>query len=221
MNSGVQYLMKKNGIEVVFGHANSRRWSIKCHAIRQYGDKRIGTSRTLRRNTSFSQQGPVQEKFLPYRLMEKTSLITGSVLQETRPKRLLIAGAGAIGVELPTSITTWGHRSTWWNFLDRIVPIEDEEIQATGAFIQKSWHQVRTSASVARVEQGSEALKVHLKTARKSEVVEVDQVLSSVGITGNIEDLGLESVGIETERGFIKPTSFHVRGYGAFMRSAT
>ena len=88
---------------------------------------------------------------------------------------------------------------------DRIVPIEDEDVskQLARSF-KKAGIKVSTGATVERVEEDGKTLKVHLKTSRKKEVIDVDQVLSSVGIMGNIEDLGLEDVGVETDRGFIK-----------------
>ena len=126
------------------------------------------------------------------------------MLQETRPARLLIAGAGAIGVEFAYFYHHMGTEVHLVELQNRIVPIEDEDVskQLARSF-KKAGIKVSTGATVERVEDGK-TLKVHLKTSRKKEVIEVDQVLSSVGITGNIEDLGLEDVGVETDGGFIK-----------------
>ncbi|MCY4204820.1 MAG: FAD-dependent oxidoreductase, partial [Bacteroidetes bacterium] len=96
---------------------------------------------------------------------------------------------------------------------DRIVPIEDGDVskQLARSF-KKAGIKVSTGATVEHVEEKSNVLKVSLKTSRKNEVIEVDQVLSSVGITGNIEDLGLEKAGIKTDRGFIETDEFSRTG---------
>jgi len=218
MNSGVQYLMKKNGIEVVFGHAKlSGGGALSVTPSVNMDNKRIGTSCTLKAKHIILATGARAREIPPLPIDGKNVIdYRGALLQEKRPKRLLIAGAGAIGVEFAYFYHHMGTQVHLVELLDRIVPIEDEDVskQLTRSF-KKAGIKVRTSASVARVEKGNGALKVHLKTTRKSDVVEVDQVLSSVGITGNIEELGLESVGIETERGFIKTDEFsrtRVRG---------
>ncbi len=218
MNSGVQYLMKKNGIEVVFGHAKLvEGGALSVTPSVNMDDKRIGTARTLRAKHIILATGARAREIPPLPIDGKNIIdYRGALLQETRPNCLLIAGAGAIGVEFAYFYHHMGTQVHLVELLDRIVPIEDEDVskQLARSF-KKAGIKVHTSASVERVEQGGDALKVHLKTARKKEVVEVDQVLSSVGITGNIEDLGLEKVGIETDRGFIKTDEFsrtQVRG---------
>lgn len=211
MNSGVQYLMKKNGIEVVFGHAKlAGDGALSVTPSVNMDDKRIGKARTLRAKHIILATGARAREIPPLPIDGKNIIdYRGALLQETRPNRLLIAGAGAIGVEFAYFYHHMGTQVHLVELLDRIVPIEDKDVskQLARSF-KKAGIKVRTSASVERVEQGSDALKVHLKTARKKEVIEVDQVLSSVGITGNIEDLGLEKVGIETDRGFINTDEF-------------
>ncbi len=207
MNSGVQYLMKKNNIEVVFGHAKlTGSGSLSVSPSVDMDGKKVGHARKLKAKHIILATGARAREIPPLPIDgEKIIDYKGAMLQKTPPARLLIAGAGAIGVEFAYFYHHMGTKVHLVELLDRIVPIEDEDVskQLVRSF-KKAGIQVSTSATVERVEEDGKTLKVHLKTSRKNEVIEVDQVLSSVGITGNIEDLGLEDVGVETDRGFIK-----------------
>ena len=207
MNSGVQYLMKKNNIEVVFGHASLiGKGSLKVTPSVDMDGKKIGSDRTLKAKHIILATGARAREILSLPIDGENIIdYKGAMLQEKRPDRLLIAGAGAIGVEFAYFYHHMGTKVHLVELLDRIVPIEDEDVskQLARSF-KKAGIKVSTGTTVERVEKNGDTLKVHLKTSSKKEVVEVDQVLSSVGITGNIEDLGLEDVGIETDRGSIK-----------------
>jgi len=211
MNSGVQFLMKKNNIEVVFGHAKlTGDGSLNVTPSVDMDGKKVGTSRTLKAKHIILATGARAREIPPLPVDGKNVIdYKGALLQTTRPKRLLIAGAGAIGVEFAYFYHHMGTQVHLVELQDQIVPIEDEDVskQLARSF-KKAGIKVRTGATVERVEEKSGVLKVNLKTSRKNEVVEVDQVLSSVGITGNIEDLGLEKVGIKTGRGFIETDEF-------------
>ena len=207
MNSGVQYLMKKNNIEVIFGHAKlTGSGALSVSPSVDMDGKKVGRARKLKAKHIILATGARAREIPPLPIDgEKIIDYKGAMLQETRPARLLIAGAGAIGVEFAYFYHHMGTQVHLVELQDRIVPIEDEDVskQLARSF-KKAGIKVSTGATVERVEEDGETLKVHLKTSRKKEVVEVDQVLSSVGITGNIEDLGLEDVGVETDGGFIK-----------------
>ena len=207
MNSGVQYLMKKNNIDVVFGHAKlTGNGSLSVSPSVDMDGKKVGRARELKAKHIILATGARAREIPPLPIDgEKIIDYKGAMLQETRPSRLLIAGAGAIGVEFAYFYHHMGTEVHLVELQDRIVPIEDEDIskQLARSF-KKAGIKVSTSATVERVEEDGKTLKVHLKTSRKNEVIEVDQVLSSVGITGNIENLGLEDVGVETDLGFIK-----------------
>lgn len=207
MNSGVQYLMKKNNIEVVFGHAKlTGNGSLGVSPSVDMDGKKVGGARKLKAKHIILATGARAREIPPLPIDgEKIIDYKGAMLQETQPDRLLIAGAGAIGVEFAYFYHHMGTEVHLVELQDRIVPIEDEDVskQLARSF-KKAGIKVSTSATVERVEEDGKTLKVHLKTSRKNEVIEVDQVLSSVGITGNIENLGLEDVGVETDRGFIK-----------------
>ena len=206
MNSGVQYLMKKNNIEVIFGHAKlTGGGALSVSPSVDMDGKKVGRTRKLKAKHIILATGARAREIPPLPIDgEKIIDYRGAMLQETRPDRLLIAGAGAIGVEFAYFYHHMGTEVHLVELQNRIVPIEDEDVskQLARSF-KKAGIKVSTGATVERVEDGK-TLKVHLKTSRKKEVIEVDQVLSSVGITGNIEELGLEDVGIETDGGFIK-----------------
>ncbi len=206
MNSGVQYLMKKNNIEVIFGHAKlTGSGALSVSPSVDMDGKKVGRTRKLKAKHIILATGARAREIPPLPIDgEKIIDYRGAMLQETRPDRLLIAGAGAIGVEFAYFYHHMGTEVHLVELQNRIVPIEDEDVskQLARSF-KKAGIKVSTGATVERVEDGK-TLKVHLKTSRKKEVIEVDQVLSSVGITGNIEELGLEDVGIETDGGFIK-----------------
>lgn len=207
MNSGVQFLMKKNNIKVVFGHAKlSAPGTLSIAPSVDMDGKKIGHACHLKAKHIILATGARAKEILPLPIDGKKIIdYRGALLQETRPKRLLIAGAGAIGVEFAYFYHHMGTEVHLVELQDRIVPIEDEDVskQLARSF-KKAGIKVSTGATVERVEEGEDTLKVHLKTPRKNVVIEVDQVLSSVGITGNIEDMGLEEIGVKTDRGFIK-----------------
>ena len=207
MNGGVQFLMKKNNIEVVFGHAKlTGSGFLSVTPSVDMDGKQIGSERKFQAKHIILATGARAREIPPLPIDgEKIIDYKGAMLQKTQPARLLIAGAGAIGVEFAYFYHHMGTQVHLVELQDRIVPIEDADVskQLARSF-KKAGIKVSTGATVERVEEDGETLKVHLKSSRKNEVIEVDQILSSVGITGNIEDLGLEEVGIETERGFIK-----------------
>ena len=207
MNAGVQFLMKKNKIEVVFGHAKfTGKNSLSVTPSVDMDGKKIGTKRSLTAKHIIIATG-ARAREIPSLPIDGETILDykGAMLQKTRPSRLLIAGAGAIGVEFAYFYHHMGTNVHLVELQNHIVPIEDEDVSKQLArSYKKAGIKVSTRTTVERVEREGKALKVHLKTGQKNQVVEVDQVLSSVGVTGNIEDLGLEKIGIETDRGFIK-----------------
>ncbi|MCY4223803.1 MAG: dihydrolipoyl dehydrogenase [Bacteroidetes bacterium] len=215
MNVGVGFLMKKNKIEVVYGHAKLMgNGSISVTPSIDMDGKEIGEIRTLQAKHIILATGARAREIPPLPIDgEKIVDYKGAMLQQKRPDRLLIAGAGAIGVEFAYFYRHMGTDVHLVELQDRIVPIEDEDVSKQLArSYKKSGIKISTGASVDRVEEDGHSLKVHLKSSTKSESVQVDQVLSSVGITGNIEDLGLKSIGVKTERGFIKTDEFSRTG---------
>jgi dihydrolipoamide dehydrogenase len=131
------------------------------------------------------------------------------MMQKTRPGSLVIVGAGAIGVEFAYFYHNMGTKVTIVEVMDRLVPVEDVDVsKELGRQYKKMGIDVMTGAQVMSVDTSGKTLKVHIKTAKGEQVVETDQVLSAVGVTGNVENLGLEALGIEFDRGSILTDEF-------------
>lgn len=127
-----------------------------------------------------------------------------ALVPESRPKRLLVIGSGAIGIEFAHFFRTLGSEVTVVEVLDRILPVEDEEVSAFAAkAFTAAGMDLRTNAKVSKLERKRGKVSATIEQDGKVETLEVDRVISAVGITGNIEDLGLESIGVPTDRGHV------------------
>jgi dihydrolipoamide dehydrogenase len=125
------------------------------------------------------------------------------------PKRLLVVGSGAIGIEFASFFCNMGAEVIVAEVLDRILPVEDAEI---AVFARKSFEKqgmrIMTGARVGNVRRGADEVTVTIETEGKSEEVTVDRVISAVGIVGNVEELGLEGTGVVVERTHVKIDGF-------------
>ena len=211
MNAGVQYLMKKNNIEVIYGHAKlAGGGTLTVTPSVNMDGKNVGANHTLKAKHIILATGARAREIPPLPIDGKKIIdYKGALLQESRPNRLLIAGAGAIGVEFAYFYHHMGTQVHLIELQDRIVPIEDRDVsrQLARSF-KKAGINVTTGTTVEHVEEKGNTLHVHLKKSGTSTVLEVDQVLSSVGITGNIENLGVKKLGIDVDQGFIQTDKF-------------
>lgn len=137
----------------------------------------------------------------------------------SQPQKMVIVGSGAIGVEFAYFYSAMGTEVTLVEYLPQIVPVEDEEIgkQLERSF-KKMGMRVLTSSEVVSVNTQGTGCEVLIKTKKGEEKVECDIVLSAVGVQANIENIGLESVGIKTDKGKIVVDAFYatnVKGYYA------
>jgi len=127
-----------------------------------------------------------------------------------QPKSMVVVGSGAIGSEFAYFYNAVGTKVTLVEFLPNVVPLEDEEVSKT---LERSFKKVgitvMTNASVESVDTSGELCKVKIQTKKGIEEVEAEVVLSAVGITPNLENLGLEELGIEIEKGKIKVDDFY------------
>jgi len=214
MSKGVQFLMKKNKIEVIQGEAKvlpGKKIAVKAasgssseisadHIIIATG----GRSRVL---PSMPQDG---KKIIGYR--------EALVLPE-QPKKMIVVGSGAIGVEFASFYHTIGTEVTIVEFMPRIVPVEDEDIsKQLERSLKKSGIKIMTSSEVTSIDTSGSGVKAKVKTSKGEEILEADILLSAVGVTPNTENIGLEEVGIATERGKISVNDFcqtNVAGYYA------
>ncbi|MFL0104783.1 dihydrolipoyl dehydrogenase [Tenacibaculum maritimum] len=196
MSKGVQFLMKKNKIDIIdgFGKVKAGKKVAVTAAdgsITEYSADHIiiATGARSRQLPNLPQDG---KKVIGYR--EAMSL-------PKQPKSMIVVGSGAIGVEFAHFYNAMGTEVTIVEFMPNIVPVEDKDVskQMERSF-KKAGIKVMTNSSVESVATSGEGVKATVKTKKGTEVVEADIVLSAVGIKTNIENIGLEDVGIITDR---------------------
>ena len=214
MSKGVQFLMKKNKIQVIDGYGTllpGKKVSVKDGSGSEttYGASHIiiATGARSRELPSLPQDG---KKIIGYR--EAMTL-------EKQPEKMIVVGSGAIGVEFAYFYNAMGTDVTVVEFLPNIVPVEDEEVskQLERSF-KKSGIKVMTSSEVTSVDTSGTGVKATVKTSKGEQTLEADIVLSAVGIKTNIENIGLESVGIATDRDKIMVNDYYqtnIPGYYA------
>ncbi|MFV0541847.1 MAG: dihydrolipoyl dehydrogenase [Aestuariibaculum sp.] len=209
MSKGVQFLMKKNKIDVIKGYGKIKPGKKVDVDGTEYSADHIiiATGARSRELPSLPQDG---KKVIGYR--EAMSL-------KKQPKKMIVVGSGAIGVEFAYFYNSIGTEVTIVEYLPNIVPVEDEDVskQLERSF-KKSGIKIKTSAEVTHVDTSGDGVKATVKTAKGEEILEADIVLSAVGIKTNIENIGLEDVGIVVDRDKVLVNSFYqtnIPGYYA------
>lgn len=191
MSKGIQFLMKKNKIDVIEGFGKLKPGKKIDVDGKEYSADHIiiATGARSRELPNLKQDG---KKVIGYR--EAMSM-------KEQPKKMIVVGSGAIGVEFAHFYNTMGTEVTIVEFLPNLVPLEDEEIskQFERSF-KKSGINVMTNSSVEAVDTSGKGVKATVKTPKGQEILEADIVLSAVGIKSNIENIGLEDVGIVVDR---------------------
>lgn len=198
MSKGVQFLMKKNKIDIIQGEAKvlagKKVLVTNENETKEYQAENIiiATGARSRELPALPQDG---KKVIGYR---------GALALEKLPKSMIVVGSGAIGVEFAHFYHSLGTEVTIVEFLPRIVPVEDEDVsKQLQLSFKKSGIKILTNAEVTQVDTSGDLVKATVKTAKGEEVLEAEVVLSAVGIVPNTENIGLEEVGIATERGKI------------------
>lgn len=196
MSKGVEFLMKKNKIDVIFGTAKvkpGKKVAVeKDGAVKEYTAEHIvlATGARSRELPNLPQDG---KKVIGYRQ---------ALTLPKQPKSMIVVGSGAIGVEFAYFYATMGTEVTVVEFMPNIVPVEDEDVSK---HLEKSFKKakikVMTNASVESVDTSGDGVKAQVKTEKGVVELQADILLSAVGITANIENIGLEEVGIKTEKG--------------------
>lgn len=204
MSKGVQFLMKKNKIDVVMGFGKLKAKG-QVEVTVGDGSKKIvegkyiiiatgGRSREL---PALKQDG---KKIIGYR--EAMNL-------PKQPKSMIVVGSGAIGVEFGYFYNSLGTKVTIVEFLPRVVPVEDEDIsKELEKNFKKSGIDIMTSSEVTSVDTSGNGVKAKVKTASGEVTLEADVLLSAIGIAANIEGIGLEELGIKTDQGRIMVDKF-------------
>ena len=205
MSKGVQFLMKKNKIDVIMGFgkvvskgkievtgADNKKQTVEAkHIILATG----GRSREL---PSLKIDG---KKIIGYR--EAMNL-------PEQPNSMIVVGSGAIGVEFGYFYNSLGTKVTIVEFLPRAVPVEDEEISKE---LEKSFKKqgitIMTSSEVTSVDASGSGVKAKVKTPNGEQILEADILLSAVGVAANVEGIGLEELGVKTDKGKILVDKFY------------
>ncbi|NII28250.1 dihydrolipoyl dehydrogenase [Pseudoflavitalea sp. X16] len=205
MSKGVQFLMKKNKIDVVMGFGKLKaKGQIEVTAAD--GSKQVvegkhiilatgGRSREL---PNLKQDG---KKVIGYR---------EAMVLPQQPKSIIVVGSGAIGVEFGYFYSSLGSKVTIVEFMPRIVPVEDEDIsKELEKNFKKKGIDVLTSAEVTSVDTSGNGVKAKVKTANGEITLEADILLSAVGVAANIEGIGLEETGVKTDKGRIAVDKYY------------
>lgn len=214
MSGGIQFLMKKNKIDVIKGTATvqkGKKISVKDAEGKttEYSADHIiiATGARSRELPNLPQDG---KKVIGYRQ---------ALTLPKQPKSMIVVGSGAIGVEFADFYNTMGTKVTIVEFMPNILPVEDEEVSKhMEKSLKKAGIEIMTSSSVEAVDTSGEGVKAKVKTANGEITLEADILLSAVGIQANIENIGLENVGIQTDKGRILVNEWYetsVPGYYA------
>ena len=209
MSKGIEFLMKKNKIDVISGYGTLKPGKKVDVDGTEYSANNIiiATGARSRELPSLPQDG---KKVIGYR--EAMSL-------PKQPKKMIVVGSGAIGVEFAYFYNSMGTEVTIVEYLPNVVPVEDIDVskQLERSF-KKNGVKIMTSAEVTSVDTSGKGVKATVKTKKGEEILEADVILSAVGIKSNIENIGLEDVGIVVDRDKIIVNDFYqtnIPGYFA------
>lgn len=203
LTAGIEYLMKKNGVTVIEGEA---RLSGKCELTVATADG----ARTFKADHIILATG-ARARNLPGITVDEERIWSArkAMTPDELPQRLLVIGAGAIGVEFASLYRDLGSEVTLVEALNRILPAEDDEISALAktAFTKRGID-VRTETTVTEVAYEADGVNATLRGPNGDEQIYFDRVILAVGITGNVENLGLEELGVKIDRNFIVTDEF-------------
>lgn len=212
MSKGVQFLMKKNKIDVVMGFGTLKgkgQVEVKSAdgktSIVEGKHIIIATGGRSRELPALKQDG---KKIIGYR---------EAMVLPQQPKSMIVVGSGAIGVEFGYFYNSLGTKVTIVEFLPRIVPVEDEDIsKELEKNLKKQGITVMTNSEVTSVDTSGNGVKAKVKTASGEAILEADVILSAVGVSANIEGIGLETLSIKTEKGKIAVDKFYKTNVDGF-----
>jgi dihydrolipoamide dehydrogenase len=214
MSKGVQFLMKKNKIDVIDGFGKMKP------------GKKVDVTAADGKVTEYSADHIIiatgaRSRELPNLPQDDVKVIgyRKAMTLPTQPKSIIVVGSGAIGVEFAHFYNAMGTDVTIVEFLPNIVPLEDEDIsKQMERSMKKAGVKIMTNSSVERIDTTGTGVKAFVKTANGAEILEADILLSAVGIKTNLDNIGLEEVGIATDRDKILVNDFYqtnIPGYYA------
>ncbi|WP_026955417.1 dihydrolipoyl dehydrogenase [Algoriphagus vanfongensis] len=205
MSKGVNFLMKKNKIEIIAGWGKVQPGK-KVEVADKDGKKTVYAADNIIIATG------ARSRELPSMKMDGKKIIgyREAMTLAKQPKKMVVVGSGAIGVEFAYFYSSIGTEVTIVEFMDRIVPVEDAEVsKALEKLYKKSGMTIMTSSEVTGVDTKGTGCKVTVKTAKGEETLECDVVLSAAGVVSNLENIGLEDVGILVDKGKIKVDEYY------------
>ncbi len=205
MSKGIEFLFRKNKIEKIMGTAQLLSKE-SVEVTDASGQKKNYTAKHIILATGGrSRELPTMpidgKKIIGYRQ---------AMVLPSKPKSMVIVGSGAIGVEFAYFYNTMGTKVTIVEFMPRIVPVEDADVsKELEKNFKKAGMDILTNTEVTSVDTSGEGCKVHTKGTNGAAVIECDLVLSAVGVVTNLENLGLEQVGVKTEKGKVLVDDFY------------
>ena len=205
MSKGVQFLMKKNKIEVIMGMGKLTK-DKKVEVTKADGSKEIHEAKSIILATG----GRARE--LPNIKIDGEKVIEyrKAMSLPKQPKSMVIIGSGAIGVEFAYFYATMGTKVTIVEFMPRIVPVEDADVsKELEKIYKKKGIDIHTNSSVESVDSKGKTCKVSVKTPAGNIVIECDVVLSAAGVVTNLEGIGLEEAGVKHDKGKVLVDDFY------------
>ncbi|KRE05930.1 dihydrolipoamide dehydrogenase [Bosea sp. Root381] len=214
MNNGVQFLMKKNKVDVIWGEAVlTKPGTIKVAPTKKPAQQpQVPPPKTAKGEGTYTADHIMvatgaRPRALPGLEPDGKLIWTyfEAMKPEKMPKSLLVMGSGAIGIEFASFYRTMGVEVTVVEVLPQVVPVEDAEI---GAFARKAFEKqgmkILTGAKVTKVEKSADSITAHIEDEKGTkQTITADRMISAVGVVANVENIGLEAVGVKTDRGFI------------------
>ncbi len=212
MNKGVQFLMKKNKVDVFMGKATLLGGGkVSVEPSETMDGETVGEATEIEAKAIIIATG-ARARAIPTLPVDDKKIVDykQAMLQTEQPESLVVVGAGAIGVEFAYVYHNLGTEVTIVELQDRLVPVEDEDVSKELARAYKKMGvKVMTGAQVTNVDTSGEGCVVTVETKKGTETLRAAQVLSAVGVVGNVEGFGLDEVGVEYDRGAIKVDSMY------------
>jgi dihydrolipoamide dehydrogenase len=205
MSKGIQFLFKKNKIEQIVGFGKLTK-DKKVEVTDEAGKKAVYEAKNIILATG------ARSRELPNLPIDGKKIIgyRQAMVLDKQPKKMVVVGSGAIGVEFAYFYKSIGTEVTVVEFLPNIVPVEDEEVsKALERSFKKNGIKVMTSSEVTNVDTKGSGCKVTVKTQKGEEVIDCDVVLSAVGVSTNLEGIGLEELGIKHDKGKVLVNDYY------------
>mgnify|MGYP003840597385 CR=1 FL=1 len=199
LNQGVKFLVSKRGIEIVQGLGRLDKQPGKVLVRSTAGERTLETKNIIIATGARPRVLPGLEPDgkLVWTYFE-------AMVPKAMPKSLLVVGSGAIGIEFASFYNSMGVDVTVVEVMDQIMPVEDAEIsKAAQKQLEKQGLKFRLAAKVTKLDRHADSVTATIEAGGKTETITVDRVISAVGVQGNIEGLGLEALGVKTEKGCI------------------